>query len=110
MLANTERTRQRSAAIFGNEKVVEVVLALNDTGESPTATAQDLSRATGIAHPMVRDVLRRLALGEVLIAAPKVGGSRSAQYYHPRPGAAWDAVVSLAEAIASETASTRAAG
>jgi hypothetical protein len=38
-------TRRRSAALFGNEKTVEVVLALAEEG---TATTQMIAAKTGI--------------------------------------------------------------
>ena len=47
-----EETRRRSAALFGNEKTVEVVLALNEEG---AATAQQVAQKTGIPHSLVRD-------------------------------------------------------
>jgi hypothetical protein len=87
-------TRRRSAALFGNEKVVEVVLSLNDVPEPRSATAQQIMEATGIGHSMVRDVLQRLTGAGALHALPKVGGSRSAQYYRP-DGDVWESLVGL---------------
>lgn len=87
--------RRQSAALFGNEKVVEVVLALDAIQEPRSATAQQLSVATRIGHSMVRDVLQRLTQAGVLSAMAKVGGSRSAQYYQPVSGELWSQLVSI---------------
>jgi hypothetical protein len=76
-------TRRRSAALFGNEKTVEVILALHGEG---TATAQMIVVRTGIAHSMVRDAIGRLVEGGVVRALPKTGGTRSPQYYQPVGG------------------------
>ena len=86
--------RRRSAALFGNEKVAEVVLVLAQGGAP--ATAQELSRTTGVGHSMVRDALLRLAAAGVLLSLPKVGGTRSAQYYEPIDGEGWTLLVRLA--------------
>lgn len=94
MTSDTAGTRRRSAALFGNEKVVEVVLALH--GSSGAATAQELSRITGLSHSMVRDVLLRLTSSGVVLALPKLGGSRSAQYYQPSETDGWRLLVELA--------------
>jgi hypothetical protein len=96
-MTDLEETRRRSAALFGNEKTVEVVLALNEEG---TATAQIIATNTGIPHSLVRDALIRLVAGGVLLQVPRVGGSRSPLYYQPIPGSLWTAVLSAAEAVA----------
>lgn len=92
-------TRRRSAALFGNEKAVEVVIALNEQG---VATAQELHASTGIAYSMVRDALGRLVQGGVVRALPKVGHSRSPQYYQPIEGPLWSALVAGAQALRQE--------
>jgi len=86
-------TRRLSAALFGNEKVSEVVMAIGD-GRRP-CTAQELAVRTGIAHSMVRDVLVRLTTAGVLLALPKVGGTRSPQYYEPSDAEAWRHLLAL---------------
>jgi DNA-binding transcriptional ArsR family regulator len=82
--------------LFGNEKTAEVVRALKAEG---TATAQQITTRTGIAHSMVSDALKRLVQGEAVRALPKAGGSRSAQYYQPIDGHLWDALVAAVEAL-----------
>ena len=96
-MTDLEETRRRSAAIFGNEKTVEVVLALSDEG---AATAQMIAKSTGIAHSLVRDALVRLVNGGVVRQVPRLGGSRSPLYYQPTPGNLWAAILSAAQAIA----------
>jgi len=86
-MTDLEETRRRSAAIFGNEKTVEVVLALSEEG-------------TGIPHSLVRDALVRLVNGGVVRQVPRIGGSRSPLYYQPTPGNLWAAVLAAAQAVA----------
>lgn len=92
--------RQVSAKLLGNEKTVEVVLAL--AAEANTATAQQLASRTGIGHSLVRDVLVRLADAEVVTVLPRAY-SRAALYYEARQGALWDSLCRLAEAIEAYT-------
>jgi DNA-binding transcriptional ArsR family regulator len=86
-----------SAKLFGNEKLVEVVLALHAANN--TATAQQLAKATGIDHAMVRVVLIRLVDAGLLDALPRAN-TRAAQYYaadnHGQP---WLALCTLARAV-----------
>jgi hypothetical protein len=100
-------TRRRSAALFGNEKTVEVVLALQDEG---TATAQIIVQRTGIAHSMVRDAIGRLVEGGIVRALPKTGGTRSPQYYEPIGGQVWDTFLAAVQAVSQEVHSVTAEG
>lgn len=102
-LVPSQTTRELSAALFGNEKLVEVVLALG--AQQGAATAQQLSKQTGIDHSMVRSVLVRAAKAGVVETLPRVGGSRSPQYYEPTESALWRASLALAQAAATVTAS-----
>jgi hypothetical protein len=95
-MSDQAETRRRSAALFGNEKTAEVVLALND---ARLATAQQLSTSTGIAHSMVRNALARLVQGGAVRALPKTGHSRSEQYYQPVDDRLWGALVAVAEVL-----------
>lgn len=89
-------TRRRSAALFGNEKTAETVLALDEEG---AATAQVLAAKTGISYSLVRDALIRLTAGGAIRQLPRAGGSRSPLYYQPAPGDLWAALVKAARAI-----------
>jgi ribosomal protein S25 len=90
-------TRRRSAALFGNEKTVEVLLALNEEGAS---TAQMVATRTGISYSLARDALIRLSTGGAVRQVPRVGGSRSPLYYQPAEGNLWDALIGAARAVA----------
>lgn len=103
MASDISEIRRRSAALFGNEKVVEVILAMARTEAPHSVTAQDVSRATGIAHSLVRDVLLRLVASDVLTAVPKVGGSRAAQYYQPKVDFGWTELKAMAELVESRS-------
>jgi hypothetical protein len=107
MTPDISEIRRRSAALFGNEKVVEVVLAMERTDAPHSVTAQDVSKATEIAHSLVRDVLVRLATSEILVAVPKVGGSRAAQYYQPRADFGWTQLVAIAELVEARSVTTQ---
>ncbi len=93
---NRDETRRRSTALFGNEKTVEVVLALQR--EAP-ATAQAIAVTTGIAYSLVRDALLRLTAGGAVQPLPRLGGSRSPQYYQPVDDDLWVALAAAAQAI-----------
>jgi len=95
---NVGETRRRSAALFGNEKTVEVVLALDAAG---AATAQMTATQTGISYSLVRDALIRLAAGGAIRQVPRVGGSRSPLYYQPVEGVLWDALTTAAQVLAA---------
>lgn len=89
-------TRRRSAALFGNEKAVEVILALDEEG---TATAQMVVAKTGISYSLVRDALIRLSAGGAVRQMPRVGGSRSPLYYEPVAGDLWNALTAAARVV-----------
>lgn len=93
-----QRVRRVSAKIFGNEKFVEVVCALAAQG-CCAATAQMICKQTGIDHPMVRDVLVRLAEAGVATPLPRVS-SRAPLYYEVEPNdPVWLAIKALAGTI-----------
>jgi len=96
LMDNRDETRRRSAALFGTEKTVEVVLALHE--EAP-ATAQMIAVKTGITYSLVRDALLRLAAGGAIRLLPRLGGRRSPQYYEPVDGDLWIALTSAARAV-----------
>jgi len=88
--------RHRSSALFGNEKMVEMVLAMD--GHLPT-TAQWLATRTGVAHNLCRAVLQRLAAAHVLKPLPRLG-SRSAAFYDVADDdSAWIALVGLCNRV-----------
>jgi ribosomal protein S25 len=96
-MAELRETRRRSAALFGNEKTVEVVVALDEEG---AATAQMIATSTGIPYSLARDALVRLVAGGAVQQIPRIGGSRSPLYYEPVKGSLWAALAIAAHAVA----------
>ena len=100
MTADPVATRRISAAVFGNEKTVEVVLAL--VAAQGLARATDIVQSTGVAHGMVRPVLKRLLDAGVLSAMPRRGGSRGELYFEVVDEGLWRCMVATAAYIASQ--------
>jgi len=92
--------RPLSAALFGNEKFAEVVVAL--AGQRGAATAQQLSKLTRIDHSLVRNVLLRAVAAKIVEPLPRTGGARSEQYYQPSTGELWNATCALARIVAGD--------
>jgi hypothetical protein len=91
-------TRRMSASIFGNEKLAEIVLLLEE--EDGAVLASDLARRTGFSHSLVRDVLIRLSRTPAVRALPKAGNPRGPAYFQKnRDGPLWPALVDLARAV-----------
>ena len=86
-------TRDLSSALFGNEKMAELVMAV--LAEKSHTTAQQVANRLGINHDLARKPLLRLVDAGVLVALPKEGGRRSTQFYEVVPGARWSALVAL---------------
>lgn len=90
-------TRRISAAIFNNDKLIEVVLALDSDG--PQATAQQIARRLVINHDLVKKVLVRLEAAGLVKEMPRVGGRRGALPYEVQAGDEWRALLSLCRAL-----------
>jgi hypothetical protein len=108
MLGHVSRSvpnvRRVSAAIFNNEKAVEVLSSIGDQRGAFTAT--DISGSTGIAHGLVRAFLRRLTEDDVLLRAlPKTGSSHGPQFYEMSDNPAWPDLTHLAKKIQSASES-----
>lgn len=93
-------TRRISAAVFGNEKTVEVVLAL--VAANGLARTTDIVRSTGIANGMVRPVLKRLLEAGALSAMPRRGGSRGELYFEIADHGLWSCIAATAAHIVSQ--------
>lgn len=100
VLTDLATTRRLSAAVFGNEKTVEVVMALAAAGGLARAT--DIVQSTGIAHGMVRPVLKRLLEAGALTAMPRRGGSRGELYFEVSNEGLWAAIHATASYIAGQ--------
>lgn len=92
--------RKASASLFGNEKFVEVVLAFGRANGA--ATAQQISTATTVVHPLVGPVLRRLVDAGALRPLPRAT-SRGIQYYEVADAALWDAVLHVCVVLAARS-------
>jgi hypothetical protein len=92
-----ETRRQRSAALFNNRYFSEVILAANQLAtEDDLVTTRHIAAATGLADSLVRPVLLRLVDADMLDRLPKVGGSRTVQYFRISRGKDWLNLVRLA--------------
>lgn len=89
--------RFASSKVFGNEKFLEVVIDL--AGRTGPATASEIAQTLGVSHSTVRDVLIRLEAAGLVRALPKIGGSRSAQYYDPSELPEWSALAELCQEL-----------
>ena len=99
--------RRVSASIFGNEKVAEIVILLDE--ERGALLAADISRRTGFGHSLVRDVLVRLSKTSALRALPKTGNPRGPAYYEKNAESPlWPALVELARLVATSDHSIEA--
>jgi DNA-binding IclR family transcriptional regulator len=94
----SQETRRLSTAVFGNEKVVEIVLLLE--AEQGAVLAAEIARRTGFGHSLVRDVLVRLSRTPAVRALPKTGNLRGPAYYERvADSPLWSSLVHLAQAI-----------
>jgi hypothetical protein len=94
--------RRISTSIFGNEKIAEIVLLMDD--EPGALTAAEISRRTGFGHSLVRDVLLRLGKTPAVRALPKTGNPRGPAYYEKNlDSPLWPALVRLARVIVSDS-------
>lgn len=95
-----------SSAVFGNDKMVDVVLALD--GWSGTPIAQQIARQIGVQHDLVRKVLTRLETAGLVKALPRAGGSRGPVPWEVQAGPEWSALVLLARTLAEVAEEERA--
>jgi hypothetical protein len=105
-----ETWRDRSAALFGNRFVVDVVLAIREL--APTAesfvTTRMVASKTMLGDSLVRPVMLRLASAGLLARLPRRGGPRSMLHYQIRHGPLWEALGMTCATIREDT--TQAAG
>ncbi len=97
--------RERSAALFGNSFVVDVVMAIDRL--APAAenfiTTRTVAVETGVADSLVRPVMRRLTEIGVLAPSPRTGGSRSELRYQISCGPLWAAVTKTCAVIGADS-------
>ncbi len=101
-----ETWRDRSAALFGNRYVVDVVLAIGHI--APTAetfvTTRMVASKTTLGDSLVRPVVLRLEGAGILARLPRSGGPRSMLYYQVRQGPLWEALVRTCAVAREDTA------
>jgi DNA-binding transcriptional ArsR family regulator len=73
--------RDASAAIFGNRYMAEVLATIDGIADDEGVTVRRIARELNIGDSVVRPILSRLLEAGYVEALPKIGGSRSAQYY-----------------------------
>jgi predicted ArsR family transcriptional regulator len=96
--------RDVSSALFGNEKMAEVVLAM--ASQRGNATAQRVADDLSVNHDLARKPMLRLVEAGLLMALPKTGGRRSAQFYEVVEGPEWDALLALCQVLAVTSPAT----
>ena len=91
------KTRERSGAVFGNQKFLEVVLVVDRAGP---IHAQAIAEQLGVASTLVAPVLTRLEkAGLIRVTASR--GTGNAKPYQPVPDSqVWMALVNLCQVIA----------
>lgn len=100
-VSSKQETRTRSAAVFGNEKWVEVALALEAIGGTPLS--QHLARHVGINSDLVTAVLQRMQDAQLVKAMPRIGSpTRGSVPWEVQPGPRWDALVRLCHLLVDE--------
>jgi hypothetical protein len=104
--AERETWRDRSAALFGNRFVVDVVLAIRQL--APTAetfvTTRMVASKTMLGDSVVRPVMLRLESAGLLARRPRSGGPRSMLHYQIRQVPLWDALVMTCTTVREDTA------
>src|SRR5437879_3753827 len=90
-------TRDLSAAIFNNDKFVEVVLALDS--ENVAASCQEIADRVGINHGLARKVLVRLQAAELVKPLPRIGGRRGVVPWEVQRGPEWAVLVAVCHAL-----------
>jgi hypothetical protein len=102
--SSIEARRARSAALFNNSHVVEVVLqiaTLTRGNASEFITTRKIAAATGLADSLVRPVVLRLEDAELLHRLPRTGGPRSEQFFTRATSNQWSKLVQLCRALGS---------
>jgi hypothetical protein len=99
----TAETRRLSAALFGNDKFAEVVVALETLGR--TATAQEIANEIRVGHDLVRKVLLRLSDAHLVKARERIGGRRGALPYEVTSNPEWGVLVNMCRSLIREGSS-----
>lgn len=99
-----EAQRERSAAVFGNRAVIEVVQAIERlaTGSLGTVTTRSVASATRLSDSIVRPVMHRLDAAGAIKILPRGGGARSTRLFEVQRGPVWKGLVELCDTLAAD--------
>ena len=101
--ASAEVLRDRSAALFNNCHLVEIVAAIAAIGPGKPFTARQIAKHTDLADSVVSPVSRRL-LGSGLIertTATNTGRGRAPNYFRVTASSGWSELKSLCRKLAA---------
>lgn len=106
---DSEASRGRSSAIFGNRYFVDVVLAVDQlSSDDARVTTRMVASETTLSDSLVRQVMQRLRDAGLIAEPARIGGRRSPRYFQVRRGPLWNGVLSACTAaMEHETASSR---
>jgi hypothetical protein len=96
--------RDRSAAVFGNRCLVDVVLAIRQLAPAAEifVTTRLVASETGLGDSHVRPVMLRLESAGLVTRLPRSGGPRGMLYYQVRHGPLWEALVTVCATVREE--------
>jgi hypothetical protein len=106
-----EARRARSAALFNNSHLVDIVIAVHQLAPHAEdfVTTRKVAATTGLADSLVRPVMLRLVGSGILRRLPRLSGSRGEQHFARESAAQWSALLRLARAISGDTDTDTAA-
>lgn len=94
-LEESEASRARSAAVFGNRYFAEVVMAVSHlSGDSHVGvTMRMVASEASLSDSLVRQVMNRLRDAGLVRELPRTGGVRSPRYFQVSPSPLWIGVL-----------------
>jgi hypothetical protein len=92
---------ERSVALFGNARMLDVVLALDELG---SGTAKQIAEGAGAPYTNARDALIRLVVANAVNSSRVGEGARAPVFYTARDSDQWRGLLTLARAAATEVA------
>jgi hypothetical protein len=101
VIVERDTLRARSAAVFGNRYLAEVVTAIADKAPSSDTlvTVRMLAHHTGLTDSLVKLVVTRLVNADLLRPLPQERPRGVSYHEVQRSGGLWDALVDLCERL-----------
>jgi hypothetical protein len=102
MSDNTAEAREQCHAIFNNMAFADVVVAadrLMTESADGTVTTRKVASVLGVSDSIVRPVLVRLVVAQLLDELPKVGAANGPRLFHRRNEDRWAAICALIATI-----------